>query len=227
MGLVLYGITMVENAGLWRTRIKVCGMTSLAEALAFVPLGVDALGFIFARESPRYIEPEQAREIIRQLPPFVNTVGVFVNEDPDLLNDIVQYCGLTLVQLHGSEPPEYCQSIAATVIKALRVHDRESLAVWEHYKGVVKGFLLDTWHPDKVGGTGEHFDWQLAAEAGLPGSCILAGGLHADNVGEAINRVHPLAVDVNSGVETGPGRKDIAMVRQFIAAVRRADNIIN
>ncbi|NOX25953.1 MAG: phosphoribosylanthranilate isomerase [Deltaproteobacteria bacterium] len=213
---------MVENAA-WRTRIKICGMTNLAEALALVPLGVDALGFIFARESPRYIEPEQAREIIRQLPPFVNTVGVFVNEDPDLLNDIVQYCGLTLVQLHGSEPPEYCQSIAATVIKALRVHDRKSLAVWEHYRGVVKGVLLDTWHPDKVGGTGEHFDWQLAAEADFAASCILAGGLDAANVEEAIRRVRPFAVDVNSGVEVEPGRKDIAKAKEFIAAVSRAD----
>jgi phosphoribosylanthranilate isomerase len=214
---------MTENKIQNRTRIKVCGMTDLSEALALTALGVDALGFIFVRESPRYIDPEQAREIIRQLPLLINTVGVFVNEDPDLVNDIAQYCGLTLVQLHGSEPPEYCESIVPQVLKALRVHNKESIATLESYKGIVKGFLLDTYHPDMAGGTGEHFDWHLAAEAELPGPCILAGGLDADNVEEAINLVHPFAVDVNSGVEVEPGRKDIAKVQQFIAAVRRAD----
>jgi phosphoribosylanthranilate isomerase len=214
---------MIENAGQKRTKIKVCGMTEPEEALALASLGVDALGFIFVRESPRYIEPEQAREIIRQLPPFITTVGVFVNEDPALLNDIAQYCGLGLAQLHGSEPPEYCRTITARVIKVLRVHDSESLAAWKGYRGLVSGFLLDTWHPDKAGGTGEHFDWRLAAGTDLAASCILAGGLNAANVGEAVRRVRPLAVDVNSGVEAEPGRKDIDKVKEFIAAVSRAD----
>ncbi len=201
-------------------------MTDLSEAEVLVSLGIDALGFIFAKESPRYIDPEQAREIIRQLPPFVNIVGVFVNEDPDLLNDIVQYCGLGLVQLHGSEPPEYCTSIVSKVIKAIKVHDKASLTVRGRYKGIVKGLLLDTYHPGMAGGTGEHFDWRLAAEADFSSPCILAGGLNADNVEEAIKLVRPFAIDANSGVEVEPGRKDIGKVQQLIAAVRRADAFV-
>ncbi len=200
-------------------------MTDLAEAKAVVSLGADALGFIFARESPRYIEPEQVREIIRQLPPLVNTVGVFVNEDPALVNDIAQYCGLSFVQLHGSEPPEYCESIIPPVVKALRVHDKKSFSAMEPYDGIVKSFLLDTYHPDMAGGTGEPFDWQLAADKQFSDICILAGGLDAENVGDAIAMVHPFAVDVNSGVELEPGRKDIAKVQSFIMAVRQSDGL--
>lgn len=207
-----------------RTRIKVCGITDLDEAVTLASLGVDALGFIFVKDSPRYIEPELAQKIIRQLPPFINTVGVFVNEDPALVNDIAQYCSLTLVQLHGSEPPEYCESIASQVVKVFRVQDKFSLAMLERYAGVVKGFLLDTYHPDLAGGTGEYFDWRLVADHVLSSAFILAGGLNVDNVEEAIKLVRPFAVDVSSGVEVEAGRKDIAKVKKFIAAVKKADN---
>ena len=206
-----------------RTRIKVCGITDSGEAAALASLGVDALGFVFVRESPRYIEPELAQKIIRQLPPFVNTVGVFVNEDPDLVNDIAQYCSLTFVQLHGSEPPEYCESISSQVIKVFRVQDESSLAARESYAGLVKGFLLDTYHSDLAGGTGKSFDWRLAADSSFPGPFILAGGLNAGNVEEAIKQVRPFAVDVSSGVELEAGCKDITEVKRFIMAVKMAD----
>lgn len=206
-----------------RTRIKVCGITDSGDAAALASLGIDALGFIFVKESPRYIEPELAQKIIRQLPPFVDTVGVFVNEDPDLVNDIAQYCSLTLVQLHGSEPPEYCESINSQVIKVFRVQDDSSLAARERYAGLVKCFLLDTYHTNLAGGTGKSFDWRLASDSAFPGPFILAGGLNADNVGEAIKLVKPFAVDVSSGVESEPGRKDITKVKELIAAVKKTD----
>ncbi len=213
----------MENRGLVRTRIKVCGITDEDDAVSLAGFGVDTLGFIFAKESPRYVDPEHAREIIRRLPPFVHTVGVFVNEDPLLVNDIAQYCSLTMVQLHGLEPPEYCGSIAAPIIKAIPVHDKTSFAVCEGYRGLVRGFLLDTYHPDLAGGTGKSFDWRWLVDFSFPAPFILAGGLNAENVEDAIVQTHPFAVDVNSGVESEPGRKDMAKVLQFISVVHKTD----
>ncbi|VAW40029.1 Phosphoribosylanthranilate isomerase [hydrothermal vent metagenome] len=207
-----------------RTRIKVCGITEQSEAEALARLGVDALGFIFYKESPRYIEPEAARKIISSLPPFVDTQGVFVNEDPDLVNDIAQYCSLSFVQLHGSEPVKYCQAINTPIIKAFQIKGRESLDEIKPFEELTKGFLLDTYHPELAGGTGEKFDWQLLADYLIPKPFILAGGLNAGNVEEAVRITRPWAVDVNSGVESSAGHKDISLVAEVMAAVRRADN---
>ncbi len=206
-----------------RTRIKVCGMTDLAETLAIVALGVDALGFIFVKSSPRFVEAEKARDIVAKLPPFVNAVGVFMDEDANLVNDLARYCGLTMIQLHGDESPDYCRAMCRPVLKAFRVRE-EALPVFEPYRQSVKGFLLDTYRPDQAGGTGATFNWGLVQQLALPGPLVLAGGLAPGNVGEAIGQARPFAVDVNSGVELSPGRKDLDKVRQLCAEVRQADD---
>ncbi len=206
-----------------RTRIKICGITDLHEALDIVSLGVDALGFIFVKDSPRNIDPEKAREIIRKTPPFVDVVGVFMNEDPDLVNDIAQYCGLTFAQLHGSEPPKYCRSITCRLLKAFRVKTTTKSEELAPYDDLVAGFLLDTYQNGVAGGTGKTFDWQLANSLSFSQPLILAGGLTPDNIKEAIEVVRPFAVDVNSGVEREPGRKDVSQVERLIKQVQEAD----
>lgn len=206
-----------------RTRIKICGMTRKEEVAAVAAAGVDAVGFIFAEESPRYINPEKARDIIRRLPPFVDAVGVFVNEEAGVVQDIVQYCGLTLVQLHGAEPPAYCREMTCRVLKAFRVGPQTTAAELAAYEEVVNGFLLDTFHDKLAGGTGQTFDWQQVARLAPTGPVILAGGLTPANVGQAVREIRPFAVDCNSGVEISPGRKDLDKVRQVVDAVRQAD----
>lgn len=206
-----------------RTRIKICGITDVDQALEIISLGVDALGFIFVKESPRSIEPEIVREIVRKMPPFVDAVGVFMNEDPDLVNDISQYCRLSLVQLHGLEHPDYCQTINLPLLKAFRVKSDVHSSLFEPYSDIAKGFLLDTFREGQAGGTGEAFDWKMVEGLTLPRPVILAGGLHPDNVGEAIRTVRPFAIDANSGVELEPGKKDMASVKRLIAAVRQTD----
>lgn len=206
-----------------RTRIKICGMSEKLLVQEAVAAGVDAVGFIFAPGSPRAVEPEQAREIIAGLPPFVDAVGVFVNAEADLVRDIVQYCGLTLVQLHGDEPPAYCRAMPIRVLKAIRVGEESRAEDLAPYRGCVAAFLLDTYHPKLAGGTGHIFDWQLVGRLAPPAPVILAGGLTPDNVGAAIATVRPFAVDLNSGVESAPGRKSATLIRQAVAAVRAAD----
>lgn len=208
-----------------RTRIKICGMTELVRVREAVAAGVDALGFIFAPASPRHLEPDQARELIASLPPFVDAVGVFVNEEPGVIRDIVHYCGLTVVQLHGDEDPAFCRAMPVRVLKAIRVGEQSRAADLTAYRGVVGGFVLDTFQQDLAGGTGRTFDWQLVAQLAPPAPVILAGGLTPDNVADAIARVHPFAVDFNSGLETAPGRKDSTLLRRAMAAVRQADNL--
>lgn len=203
-----------------RTRIKVCGMTRLADAMGAVTAGVDALGFIFAAKSPRRIAPEQAREIIAALPPFVAAVGVFVDEDVKQVEEIVRYCNLTVVQLHGSESPAYCAKMPCLVVKSFSLPGSPDFLAYQY---VVSGFLLDTFHDKLAGGTGQTFDWSILNKIQPSGPLVLAGGLGPHNVGEAVRMVHPFAVDVNSGVETAPGLKDIARIRQVVAEVRRAD----
>ena len=208
---------MIMNS---RIRIKICGITDPHEAAEIAALGVDALGFIFVKESPRYIEPELARRIIGSLPPFVDAVGVFMNEDPDHINDMVHYCKLTLVQLHGSEPAEYCETINSRIIKAFRVKEGMKPTAFAPFSGLVSGFLLDTYRKGQAGGTGETFDWEMVEGLGVPGPVVLAGGLGLDNIADAVNRVRPFAVDVNSGVEFKPGRKDLDKVRELVRLVR-------
>lgn len=208
-----------------RTRVKICGMTEPFEVKKAVEAGVDALGFIFVKESPRAIDPERAREMIASLPPFVDAVGVFMNEKPEVIGEIVNYCGLTVVQLHGQEPPEYCQMMPRRVIKAFQVRPEMGPEFLEPYNNVVWAFLLDTYHKEMAGGTGATFDWGLVEKLMPQKPVILAGGLTVDNVGAAINQVHPFAVDVNSGLEISPGRKDTAKIVHLMRQVAAADNL--
>ncbi len=208
-----------------RTRIKVCGMTELRNAMEVAATGVDALGFIFAEQSPRFIEPAQAGAICRRLPPFVTKVGVFVDAPLERMEEAIALCGLDLVQLHGQEPPELCEGLSRPCIKAIRVGGEKDLERMEPYRGRVAGFLLDTWSAKAHGGTGETFDWGLArlARERHDEPVILAGGLHPGNVAEAVELVRPWAVDLNSGVEEAPGRKDRKLVARAVEMVRRAD----
>lgn len=206
-----------------RTRIKVCGMTEQKDIDLAVGAGVDALGFIFVAESPRRVEPDQVRDLIRSVPPLVDTVGVFVNEDPDLVTDIVKYCGLTMVQLHGKEPVDYCELMPVRVLKSFAVGKDEVTPTIEHYENAVQGYLLDTYHGKMAGGTGMSFDWRIVENLNIPGPVFLAGGIGPETVAEAIKTVRPFAVDVNSGVEIEPGKKDPDKIHALIEAVRRAD----
>ncbi|MEW6387801.1 MAG: phosphoribosylanthranilate isomerase [Thermodesulfobacteriota bacterium] len=203
-------------------RIKICGITNLEDALAAAHLGAPALGFNFYAKSPRSVTPEAAREIIRQLPPLVLSVGVFVDEDASTVREIASQAGLDWLQLHGNEFPEYCRQLGRRVIKAFRVQDERSLEELAKYKGSVQAFLLDTYKPGLSGGTGETFDWHLARRAQPYGPIILAGGLTPENVAQAIKMAQPQAVDVASGVEARPGKKDQEKLKAFFAAVRGA-----
>ena len=209
-----------------RTRIKVCGITEIDDARLAVAAGVDALGFIFAGQSPRKIDPEKARDIVATLPPFVDAVGVFVDEYREVVEEIVGYCGLTMVQLHGKETPQYCEKVSCRVVKSFRLGaamPEPEDDFYAPYVGVVQGFLLDTYHDKMAGGTGQPFDWSLVERYRPPGPVILAGGLSPENVEQALTLLNPFAVDVNSGVETAPGRKDGDAILRFVAAVRAAD----
>jgi phosphoribosylanthranilate isomerase len=199
-------------------KIKVCGMTSLEDTLLAVEAGADAVGFIFYKKSPRCVAMKTVRDIIGQLPPFVETVGVFVDEAEDKVNRTAEFCGLDVVQLHGSESASYCKKIRGKVIKAVRVKDADSLKGLDRFP--VKGFLLDTFSEQQHGGTGRTFDWNLVHRAKKFGPVILAGGLGPRNVREAIRRVRPYGVDACSGVECAPGRKDPEKIKAFIKAVR-------
>ncbi len=199
-------------------RIKICGITNKEDALAAAHLGADALGFIFA-PSPRKISAERAREIIKALPPFIKTVGVFVDEDPERVSTIAAMCGLDVLQLHGSESIDYCSSFDRRVIKAVRLRSRDDLENLSKYVNVVDALLLDTYVPNKLGGTGITFDWKLAVEARRYGRIILAGGLNPENVAAAISMVKPYAVDASSGLEQSPGVKDREKMAQFIREV--------
>jgi phosphoribosylanthranilate isomerase len=206
-----------------RTRIKLCGLTNLSDALYAASLGIDALGFIFA-ESPRRVSPETARDIILHLPPFITTVGVFVDEDERKVKEIASTCGLNTLQFHGSESPSYCLNFRQNVIKAFRlkvpldpVREIEKIKT---YQKVAKGLLLDileeaTQSPDWQGG-------QIALMAKPLGQIILAGGLNPGNIALAIRKVKPYAVDVSSGVEISPGVKDHKKMKQLVEEIERS-----
>jgi len=200
-------------------RVKICGITNLEDALLAADLGAQALGFIFYSKSPRSIKPEAARDIISNLPPLVLSIGVFVDEEAGVVREVAQTVGLDWVQLHGKESPDYCRTLGRRVIKGFRVQDESSLAVLPDYRDAVQALLLDTYRPGTPGGTGETFDWELARRAQNYGPIILAGGLTAANISQAITVAQPAAVDVASGVEAGPGVKDPEKLRAFFAAV--------
>lgn len=211
-----------------RIRIKMCGTTCIEDAFAAVEAGVDGLGFIFYEKSQRNVDPEVARVIIASLPPFVDSVGVFVNRDREEVEEIIRYCRLDYAQLHGNENPKYCERLTrfaapCKIIKAFRMADDLSADDFTPYNDHVRGFLLDTYQKGVAGGTGESFDWAMIERLRLAKPYILAGGLHLENVSLAIEAVQPYAIDVNSGVEKSPGEKDHDLVRDFVRKVRELD----
>jgi phosphoribosylanthranilate isomerase len=200
-------------------KVKICGITNLADGMAAAEAGADALGFVFYDRSPRGVSIEAAGDLIRHLPPFVLKVGVLVNAPEDLVFRAIRECGLSLLQFHGDEAPEYCLQFGLMSIKAFRIHDAASLQALRNYP--TDAWLLDAYVPGTPGGTGETFNWDLALEAQKLGRPIfLAGGLTPENVAEAVRRARPYGVDVSSGVEAAPGRKDHAKVRAFIQAAK-------
>ena len=201
--------------------IKICGLTNVPDARAAAEAGADLIGLMFYERSPRCVSLDLAAEIASQLPPFVVKVGGFVNPARKQVAEAVARCGLNMLQFHGDEPPEFCTQFGVMNMKAFRVRDAESLKALPDYP--TDAWLLDAFTPGELGGTGETFNWDLAVEAGKFGRPIfLAGGLTPHNVAEAVRRVRPFGVDVSSGVESAPGRKDAAKVRAFIAAAKAA-----
>jgi phosphoribosylanthranilate isomerase len=201
-------------------KIKICGITNIDDARHAADCGADALGFVFFAGSPRCVTPEQARDIIAALPPLVAHVGLFVNEDPERIQAVADFCGLDILQLHGDESPQGCNLFQRRVIKALRVRDAESLA--GHRNFAVSALLLDAWVAESYGGTGHRCNWDLAADVARERTMLLAGGLTPDNVAEAVRAVRPYGVDVSSGVEAAPGQKDPQKVADFIRNAKAA-----
>ena len=198
-------------------RVKICGITDKDDAFKAVKFGADALGFVFTKKSPRYVSPSRARNIISILPPFITTVGVFVNERQGAVNDIVSFAGLNAVQLHGDEDPQYVHRLKrgnCTVIKAFRVNAAFDFDMIKKYD--VNGILFDAYQEDAYGGTGKTFNWELLRQADIKRPYILSGGLNQENVLEAVNLLKPYAVDVSSGVEAEPGKKDHRKMMSFI-----------
>ena len=201
------------------TRIKICGITSVEDGVAAAEAGADMIGLMFYERSPRHISFATAAEISRALSPFIVKVGVFVNPDEDTVMRAINDCGVTLLQFHGEETPGFCTQFGAMSMKAFRIKDAASLEALPNYP--TDAWLLDAYSPDAHGGTGAKFNWELAIEAKNLGRPIfLAGGLTPENVGDAVQTVQPFGVDVSSGVESAPGKKDHTKVRAFIQAVR-------
>ena len=204
-----------------RTRAKICGITRLEDARAAVAAGADAIGFVFDARSGRAVAIEQARSIAAALPPFVCAVGLFVDAAPDAIRAVLSRVPISLLQFHGAEVPEQCGVYGRPYIKAIRMHADVDLAAEEKRFPDAAGLLLDTFVEDLPGGSGRAFDWsRVPAQRGKP--IVLAGGLDATNVGEAIRRVRPEAVDVSSGVEVTKGVKDPKKIAAFLNAVREA-----
>ncbi|GBE39427.1 N-(5'-phosphoribosyl)anthranilate isomerase [bacterium BMS3Bbin08] len=210
------GFSVFENM----LKIKICGITNIEDAAAAIEYGADAIGFVFQPKSPRTVTPETAKTIISSIPPFITTVGVFVDEDKAQIEKIVRHTGLNVIQLHGSESPEAC-NLCRKVIKAIRVKDLTDLEPLRTYN--VPAFLLDTYSPSSIGGTGRIFNWDIAVEAKKFGRIILAGGLTPQNVEEAIKWVQPFGIDVATGVEgRQKGKKDHRKMKLFIENARKA-----
>jgi phosphoribosylanthranilate isomerase len=212
----------MECSGLaMSVKVKICGITSLEDASCAADAGADALGFIFFEASPRFISLEAAARIVQKLPPHIVRVGVFVDAPEDLVLRVIAGCGLNLLQFHGNESPEYCGQFGLMSMKAFRIKDAASLKALTDYS--TDAWLLDSYVADKPGGTGEKFNWELARQAGQFGRPVfLAGGLTPENVADAIRQAQPYAVDVSSGVEISPGKKDHEKVRAFIRAAKTA-----
>lgn len=206
-----------------RTRIKICGITRVEDALAAAAAGADAIGLVFFANSPRAVSIETARNICAALPTFVTAVGLFVDAEPRAVNDVLDAVPLDLLQFHGNESSEYCAQFSRPYCKALRMRDDLDVIAEAAQFSAARSILLDTYRAGVAGGTGEIFEWQRVPPS-LRNKIILAGGLLPENVGDAIKQVRPYAVDVSGGVESAPGIKDVKKIEAFIAAVRCADS---
>lgn len=204
-----------------KTRIKICGITRIEDGLAAARLGADAIGLVFYEPSPRAVTPEQARAIADALPPFVTTVGLFVNAEAARVREVLAAVPLQVLQFHGDEPPEFCSGFDRPFLKALRVRAGVDLLQCAKDFKRASGLLLDAWVEGMRGGTGATFDWSLVPRK-LPLPVVLSGGLDPGNVEAAVRAVQPWAVDVSSGVESAKGIKDAAKIEAFINGVRNA-----
>ncbi len=203
-----------------KIKIKICGLTRPEDVLLLRELPVDFAGFIFVPDTPRFVKPETAAELIRRLPDGIQPVGVFLDEKPEVVRETADICGLKILQFHGGETPEYCEQFNRPYFKVIRVAGKLDDRLLNGYRPLA--FLLDTFVKGADGGTGKTFAWTLAervVESGFP--VILAGGLTPENISRAIEEVHPWGVDVSSGVEASPGVKDREKVRRFIEGVKK------
>ena len=204
-----------------KTRIKICGLTREEDVDAAVAAGADAIGFVFHPQSPRFVTPQRAAELARRIPPFVAVVGLFVNATPETVLAACDGLPISILQFHGDEDVAFCRQFARPYLRAARVRPGLDLLEFARAFPDARGLLLDAF-VEGYGGGGQVFDWALIPPR-LPGFLVLSGGLTAANVGKAIERVRPVAVDVSSGVETGKGIKDHLKIAAFVAAVRKAD----
>ena len=205
-----------------KTAVKICGITRVEDALVAARCGAHAIGLVFYRPSPRYVTPERAAEIVRALPPFVTPVGLFVDASEEEVLEIASRARVQMIQFHGSETPEFCARFELPYLKAVRVRPEVDLLQYARDFEGAKALLLDAYQEGLHGGTGAVFDWDLIPPA-LPLPVVLSGGLHPENVAEAVRRVRPCAVDVSSGVEASKGIKDAARIEAFVNGVRDAD----
>ncbi|MEW6132468.1 MAG: phosphoribosylanthranilate isomerase [Pseudomonadota bacterium] len=204
-------------------RVKICGITRAEDLTAACNAGADALGFVFHAQSPRHLEISRAAALVRELPPFVQSVGLFVDAEPALVKAVLEAVPLDLLQFHGDESPSYCRGFARPYLKAVRMREGTDLVKYCADFCDARALLLDAYVPGVPGGTGERFDWNLIP-TGLPRPIVLSGGLNPDNVALAVKTVRPWAVDVSSGVESAPGIKDAVRVAAFVENAHRAMN---
>lgn len=205
------------------TKIKICGITNKIDALNAAALGVDMLGFVFYKKSKRYVEPRTVEDIVNELPPSIGKVGVFVDEEKDKVLSAAEDAGLNMLQFHGNETPEYCNYFKNRfkIIKAFRLKEKSDLNKVNEYDADF--YLFDTYKMDSVGGTGETFDWKILKDFEVLKPLILSGGLNAGNVAQAIKEIVPYGVDVSTGVEKAPGKKDLELMKKFVENVRKLD----
>ena len=202
-------------------KVKICGITNLEDALNAQSLGADALGFVFCEDSPRYISPKEAGDIIKKLPPFVKSVGLFVNEKREMIDDALKSSGIDLIQFHGDEDESFCKQFNLPFIKAIRVTEDINLLEYMSYFESASAFLLDSYSGNARGGTGHQFNWELIpADTNVP--LVIAGGLNPDNIKSLLEKRQPYAVDVSSGVESAKGKKDLHKMKQFMDGVKNA-----
>lgn len=203
-----------------RTRIKICGIKHRDDALKAVECGADAIGLIFVEKSPRFVSFTEARVIAESMPPFVTVVGLFMDASEETVREALNDVPLNLLQFHGDESPAFCEQFEIPYIKVLRMRENVNVTAFAQKYPNASGILLDTYHKGTAGGTGQTFDWSLIPDD-VPLPLILAGGLNPENVASAIQTVHPYAVDVSSGVESGPALKDHKKIEKFINEVQR------